>query len=408
MVDRDRDAIIEFIRGFVRCRSPNPPGNTLEAARHVGAFLAAHDLDCEYISPHPEMPNIVAMTTFGTGGRHLVLNGHIDVFPVESEAGWTYAPWGGELADGKIYGRGVADMKVGTTAAIMTYRYLNELKGQLSRGKLSLVAVSDEETFGPWGARYLFEQRHPSVFGDTCLIGEPSGAHTVRFGEKGTLWIKFTVRTSGAHGAYVHMSENALHVATDIIKDLRKLEEVEVLAASNLSTTLDAAAAAIDKSYGSGAFRNLRRITVNIGRLTAGSKINMVPAECIFEADIRVPNGLTDEVIDQHIEDITSRFPQLEVDRISYNPASWSEPDGDLLHHIQMNAAAICGIKPAPVIALTGTDARLWRYHEIPAYVYGPAPKGMGSVDEQVDVEEALNVIKCHLLSAWDYLSASN
>ena len=405
MVERDRAAIVEFIQNFVRCRSPNPPGNTVEAAQHIAGFLGTHGLNCEFIAPQVEMPNVVAMTKFATSGRHLVLNGHIDVFPVESEVGWTHRPWGGDLVDGKIYGRGVADMKVGTTAAIMTYRYLSELKGQL-KGKLSLVAVSDEETFGPWGARYLFDNRHESVFGDACLIGEPSGPHTVRYGEKGTLWMKFTVRTKGAHGAYVHMSENALLVAADVIKDLRKLEEIEAKEASNLSASLDAASSAIDRSYGNGAFRNLRRITVNVGRLTAGTKINMVPAECQFEVDMRIPNGLTDVTVDGHLEAIKSRFPQLEIDRITYNPPSWSEPDGALLQHVQNNALSICGIKPAPVIALTGTDARLWRYHDIPAYVYGPAPKGMGSFDEHVDVEEALNVVKCHLLSAWDYLSA--
>ena len=60
-----------------------------------------------------------------------------------------------------------------------------------------MTAVSDEETFGPWGARYLMEH-HPEVHGDCCLNGEPSSPYSIRFGEKGPLWIKFTVRTAGA------------------------------------------------------------------------------------------------------------------------------------------------------------------------------------------------------------------
>ena len=405
LVDRDREEIIAFIREFVRCKSPNPPGNTVEAARHITSFLAANKLPYEIVSPHPEMPNIVAITRYGEAGRHLVLNGHIDVFPVESEVGWTHGSWSGALVDGKIYGRGVADMKVGTTASIMTYRYLSQLGDQL-KGKLSLAAVSDEETFGPWGARYLFEHRHEGVMGDACLIGEPSSPRTVRYGEKGTLWMEFTVRTKGAHGAYVHMSDNAILVANEVINELRKLEEIEAREPDNLTASLNAAAGAIDQAYGRGAFDNLRRITVNIGRMTGGTKVNMVPAECRFQADMRIPNGLSGATVEDHIARLKSQFPQLEAERISYHPPTWSAPDGDLLQYVQANATAICGIEPAPVIALTATDARLWRAHDIPAYVYGPAPKGMGSVDEQVDVEEALNVIRCHLLSAWDYLSA--
>src|SRR5262249_57962384 len=74
--------------------------------------------------------------------------------------------------------------------------YLRELRDEL-HGRLTLSAVSDEETFGPYGARYLSEH-HPEVFGDTCLNGQPSSPWTLRFGEKGPL----TVRTKGAHGAY--------------------------------------------------------------------------------------------------------------------------------------------------------------------------------------------------------------
>src|SRR5262249_61526804 len=93
------------------------------------------------------------------------------------------------------------------------------------KGKLTLTAVSDEETFGPWGARYLMEH-HPEVHGDCCLNGEPSSPLTIRFGEKGPLWIKFTLRTAGAHGAYTHLSPSATKQAARLIVDL---EEVTTL-----------------------------------------------------------------------------------------------------------------------------------------------------------------------------------
>ena len=83
-------------------------------------------------------------------GRHLVLNGHIDVFPVADATArdWSRDPWGGQIVDGKIYGRGVADMKAGTTASIFTYAYLHSVKAGL-KGRLTLTAVSDEGNLRP-------------------------------------------------------------------------------------------------------------------------------------------------------------------------------------------------------------------------------------------------------------------
>ena len=179
------------------------------------------------------MPNIVASFEGGSPGRHLVLNGHIDVFPVADEGlGWSKDPWGGELADGKIYGRGVADMKCGTSASIYTYIYLSRMKDQL-KGKLTLTAVSDEETFGPYGARYLMEH-HPEVHGDALLNGEPSSPFSVRFGEKGPLWVEFTVLTPGAHGAYTHASKSATKIAMALAAELEKLTEIEPEISDNI------------------------------------------------------------------------------------------------------------------------------------------------------------------------------
>jgi succinyl-diaminopimelate desuccinylase len=192
-IDEDRNKIIDFLCDFVRAKSPNPPGDTTLAAAHVASFLEAHQLPFRIIAPQPTMPNIVGSFAGPTPGRHLVLNGHMDVFPVdEQHEHWTQGPWSGAIADGKVYGRGVADMKAGTSASVFTYYYLYR---EHLKGRLTLTAVSDEETFGPWGARYLMEH-HPEVHGDCLLNGEPSSPLTMRFGEKGPLWLKFTVRTS--------------------------------------------------------------------------------------------------------------------------------------------------------------------------------------------------------------------
>jgi succinyl-diaminopimelate desuccinylase len=347
------------------------------------------------------MPNLVATFDCGRPGRHLALNGHIDVFPAGD--GWTKDPWGAELLDGRIYGRGACDMKSGTTASIFAFLYLRELKDHLC-GRLTLSAVSDEETFGPWGARYLVDH-HPEVIGDCCLNGEPTGRETFRFGEKGPLWLRFTVRTHGAHGAYVHRSASATSIASKVIGELERLTELPPAELGNLAATLDAATATVDAAWGAGAARNLRRLTVNPVILRGGVKVNMVAAECIFEVDIRLPNGFDDAEVRRQVDAIVARYPEVSYEQILYNPPSWSPPDSEMAELVRTNARAVSGIEPIPVVSLGGTDARLWRYRDVPAIVFGPSPIEMGGVDEYVDVDEFFDVVRTHVLSAYDYLS---
>jgi succinyl-diaminopimelate desuccinylase len=402
-VDRDREAILNFIQDFVRCQSPNPPGDTRTAAKHITDFLSRNGHEYVEIAGVPEMPNIVARRRFARPGKQLVLNGHIDVFPVESTTGWTQPPWSGARFNGKIFGRGVSDMKVGTTASIFAYHYLSQVAEHLG-GEVKLVAVSDEETFGPWGARYLFEHHIDEVTGDCVLIGEPTSRHTVRFGEKGTLWIRFTVSTKGAHGAYTHASENAIILASRMIEQLLTVQDLEPQETGNLAASLDAAAPALDAAYGNGASKIARRVTANVGLMTAGVKINMVASKATFEVDFRIPLGLDAGAIEARVEDVLKQFPTASAERITLNPPSWSAPDHEMVDLVKVNAAALYGEPPVPVIGIAATDARLWRYHDIPAVVFGPAPHGMASDDEHTFEDEAIKVVKTHLACAWDFL----
>ena len=292
-IDEDRDTLIDFLSRFIQAKSPNPPGDTREAASFINRFLDEKGLPYRVIAPQEEMPNIVGSFDCSAPGRHLVLNGHIDVFPVGDGEGWTHGPWSGAVVDGRIYGRGANDMKCGTTASIFTFAYLHRIREQL-KGRLTLTCVSDEETFGPWGARYLMEH-HPEVLGDCCLNGEPSSPYTIRFGEKGSLWLAFTVQTPGSHGAYTHVSPSATKIAAKLISDLEALTEIHVSAPENVETALRRNAELIDKAQGQGATEILRKVTVNIGVIQGGLKVNMVPGTCVIELDIRLPIGLEKE-----------------------------------------------------------------------------------------------------------------
>ncbi|WP_439580412.1 M20/M25/M40 family metallo-hydrolase [Elioraea sp.] len=402
-IDRDRDVIVGFLQDFVRAPSPNPPGETREAAGVITRFLDRHELPWRTVAPKAEWPNIVGTFDTGRPGRHLVLNGHIDVFPVDETEAWTHGPWSGALANGKIWGRGVADMKAGTSASVMTYRYLHEARAALA-GKLTLTCVSDEETFGPYGARWLVANE-PEVLGDCLLNGEPSSPHTIRFGEKAPLWLRFTVRTPGAHGAYTHLSESATKIAARLIADLDALAGDEVALPGRIGEAVRAGAAAADRAMGDGAGAIVQCYTVNIGTIKGGLKVNIVPGQCSFEADIRLPVGGSKDDIMRRVAEILRRYPTATAEEINFTEPAACDPFHEMVGHMQANARAVSGIDPVPIISLGGSDARLWRQRGIPAYVYGPFPRGMGQKDENVDVEEYLHVVKVHVLSAFDYLA---
>ena len=402
-IERDKDMLIAFLSDFVRAKSPNPPGDTRNAVAHITSTLEKHGLAYRVIDPKVEFPNVVASIEGAGPGKHLVLNGHIDVFPVADNEVWRYGAWSGEVAEGKLWGRGAADMKCGTTCSIFTFIYMSQLKTQFN-GKLTLTAVSDEETFGPWGARYLIEN-HPETHGDCCLNGEPSSPLSIRFGEKGPLWLRFTVRTDGAHGAYTHLSESASIIGARLVNDLQALEDIESSPPGNVGAVMQRNLEVLDKAQGDGASQIVNKVTLNIGLMQSGVKVNMIPSECVIEADVRLPIGLDRTVVLEKVSEILRAYPQVQVEEFNHNASNWCDPEHEMVSILQKNVVALGREEPQAVCSLGGTDTRLWRYLDIPAFVYGPFPTGMGTGGEHVDVEDFLHILRSHVLSAYDYLT---
>lgn len=402
-IEADRGLMLDFLGDFVRARSPNPPGDTRDAAAVVQRFLEAEGLPFEVIAPNPVMPNLVGSFACAQPGRHLVFNGHIDVFPLGDGAGWTRDPWGGEIVDGRMYGRGVNDMKAGTATVLFAYRYLHRLRHRLA-GRVTMTAVSDEETFGPDGARYLVEH-HPEVHGDVCLSTEPTGIHSVRFAEKGPLWLEFTIRTPGAHGAYPHKSANANEIAARLIIALAEIRDFEVTTPPHIAAKLDGAADVIDQVASPGAAAILQKVTLNIGTIEGGAKINMLPGTCVITADIRVPVGTAPDDVIARAREIAARFPEVSTEVVGRQEPLWSDPEHEMCRLIQKNVQEVAGFTPPAIVSLPGTDARLWRGLGIPAFVYGITPFNVAMADEYVDLDELFLTLKVHTLSGLDYLT---
>jgi succinyl-diaminopimelate desuccinylase len=218
------------------------------------------------------------------------------------------------------------------------------------------------------------------------------------------------VRTKGAHGAYTHASGSATKIAGKIVREFEKLKQLPTRAPDNLLAMFrdPAIARQVDEGCGVGHAAAIPEITLSLGRIDGGLKMNMVPGECRIEVDLRLPVGLTKEEMRPHVERLMKQFPEAEWEEVSSSEQTpnWSDPDGELMQILQRTVRDQGRKTPVPVITLGATDTRLWRSAGVPAYVYGMTPKTMAAADENIEVDEFLHVLRVHTLAAARYLMA--
>lgn len=402
-IDDRRDDVVALLRDFLRIRSVNPPGDMREAADFVRGILDRFGLPHRTVAAREDMPNIIGRWDAARPGRHLVLNGHMDVFPVTDDR-----LWAAETEDGRIVARGASDMKTGTLASILAWCLLHPHRDQLC-GALTLTVVSDEQSGGRYGTKYLFDEHAEAITGDCCLNGEPSGLGNIRFMEKGTLRFALSATGQGGHGGYPHRANNPVQqvvAATQALYDRyhrRPAEMPEDFAAVLRSAESVAAADAI---LGQGAADNALRITVNAGIIEGGRKATQIPTACAVHVDMRFPVGPDRDRVRGELPALAEEFGcTLAINEDHSYPASSTDPFGEMAGILRANTKALLGLDAPPVCSLGGTDTRYWRWRGIPAVIVGPSPLSMGTDNEHVTIDEAIAVLKLQVMCAVDYLS---
>ncbi|KAI1866552.1 hypothetical protein JX265_007853 [Neoarthrinium moseri] len=404
---------IRLLQGFVQAPSPNPPGDTTAAAAVLTEYLTEKGIPYQLITAKPGCPNLVSEFAGGKGpGPRVVLNGHIDVFPAGDSSDWTRDPWSGDIIDGRLHGRGVVDMKSGTASLVVAYAHLYEIRESL-KGSVSLCAVSDEETGGKWGTKYLIQQDRERWGGDVMLSAEPTG-QTIRFSEKGTLRLSGTIKTRGALGAYLNLSKGAIRTATAFILDaIETVESMQFDIPDEIERHLKKPEVLkiVDEAMGEGTSTIIARPTVNVGTIKGGIKVNVIPELCEFELDIRLPIGLTAEDVMGKLHSITERPQyveatiQLKVQEAASNPSSFSSISHPMVGFLGDNAKAVApGTHPVAIPSMGATDCKHYRYAGIPGYVYGCSPFSMAAVNESASITEFLQVAKVQAAAAFDFL----
>jgi succinyl-diaminopimelate desuccinylase len=392
-------------QSLVRTPSENPPGDTTALAVQIESFLTGlPGMQVTRVVARDNVVNLIARLAFGRPGRRLLLNGHLDTFPAGDGSGWTRERFGGAIEGGRLYGRGACDMKGGLAAAMMTAKLLATDPAGLA-GELVLTFVSDEETGGTWGTQYVLANV-PEAHGDAMLSADAGSPRVVRFGEKGQLWVEVTARGKSNHGAHVHLGENAIVRLMDALAALRTLEQLEVPIPAGVHAAMRDARAVSEAISGTGEFHTLSHVTVNIGTVSGGVAVNIIPAMAGARADIRFPPGMALKDVLAQIDARLAPLPGIEWNVLSSHEPNVTDPGEEIVQLVLKHASDTV---QAPVVANMRpgfSDSRFYRAAGIPSVVYGPAPNNMGGADEHVLLEDLRAVFRVHVLTASEFLRA--
>jgi acetylornithine deacetylase/succinyl-diaminopimelate desuccinylase-like protein len=221
------------------------------------------------------------------------------------------------------------------------------------------------------------------------------------------MWVEVEATGSPAHGAHVHRGTNAidrLRVALDRLKDL---ETIPFQAPPVVTQAIAKAKAISEPLSGAGESETLQRVTVNIGTIEGGTSPNLVPTHAIARADIRLPVGITTDVLAAKLDEWLAPLEGVSWRAIRRFEPSFTPPDDEIVVRTARVAAEVLGSAPAVNMRVGGSDSRWYRPAGVPTVVLGLTPFNMGGADEYVLVDELLAVAKIHTLTAFDFLTGA-
>lgn len=404
-VETAREALIATTQRLVAVASPNPPSDTHEVAAVAEALLREiPGMEVERIEPEPRVVSLIGRLKGARPGRRLIFNGHLDTFPLLEQLPWSVPPLGGVLKDGKLYGRGVCDMKGGMACSLLAASLLARHRDAWA-GEIVLTLAGDEENMGSLGTGYMMKHV-PHALGDANICGDVGSPRVVRFGEKGLMWVEVEATGSPAHGAHVHRGANAIDRLRTALDRLKDLEGVPFQAPPVVAEAIVRAKPISEPLSGTGEAETLQRVTVNIGTIEGGTSPNLVPTHAIARADIRLPVGITTDVLVARLDEWLAPLEGVSWRAIRRFEPSFTPPGHEIVQRTARVAEEVLGETPAVNMRVGGSDSRWYRQYDVPTVVLGLTPFNMGGADEYVLVDELVAVAKIHTLVAYDFLSA--
>jgi len=393
----DEAELIELTRELVRIPSVVRPGDptATEAAvaRYVEAWLTKQGFDLEVQEVAPGRPNVLAWLGEAEGGRSLLLEGHTDVVTEGDPGEWTHPPFAAELADGRIYGRGAADMK-GGVAAMMIAAAAIERSGATLGGRLVLGALDDEE--GEMiGVKHLCTTAIGRAL-SAAIVCEPE-QNEVCLEQRGVVWARIAIRGRMAHGAMPEAGVNPITALGALLQEVPALER---------------------------RFRKLCRksphlrpptVTPTVVRapVQGVEQANVIPSRVKALLDIRLTSGPDEATVASEIDAtcrrVMARCPGsvVEWEPVSgFRLATKGERSEPLVRAVVAGVRQATGRRAVFGGVPGSTDGTILRMQlGIPIVTCGPGGRRIPhQVDEYVEIAELVDAAKIYVASALTYL----
>jgi acetylornithine deacetylase/succinyl-diaminopimelate desuccinylase-like protein len=372
----EREALAH-LQALIRCDTVNPPGNERIATDLLAGALGAEGIGAVVLEKEPTRANLVARLGGGSEAP-LMLSSHTDVVPVEPQR-WSRAPFGAEIADGCVWGRGAIDMKPKCAMDLSLMLALKRAGAPANRD-LIFAAVADEEAGSELGARFLVE-RHPELVRAGWVFNEAGGFtlhlggrryYPIQVAEKGYVTVRMTVHAPPGHGS-IPRPDTAIAWLADLIVRLNRVPMRQRLTPLMRRTLADLG---IQVQTAPPLFRAMLANTVTPTIVRAGYKDNVIPGEASVVLDGRTLPGETPQSFLRELREIVGPEPTLEVIK-SASPAE-SKADTPLFDLIARHIeAADPGARTIAWMLPGATDSKF--YTQLGAVCYGFAPVKVGS-----------------------------
>jgi succinyl-diaminopimelate desuccinylase len=350
---------IAYTQKLVQFDTTNPPGREAECVEYVAHTLQAFGFQITRHKLDDARMNAVAVLPGTDATRDpLVLTGHLDTVPLGA-APWTFAPFGGEILEGKLYGRGASDMKSGVAAIVAAAGQLAEQTNGAPRRGLTVVLTCGEET-GCAGALHLVENGRDSLGAASGLIVAEPTANRVAIAHKGALFIAAEADGVTAHSSQPELGVNAIYKAA------RAITKVE------------------DYGFNEQPHPLLGSPTINVGMVTGGMNVNSVPDSARFTIDIRTTAVRDHESVFEELKAYLGA--DVALNTFTNMPAVSTEIDEPLVQLALGACREVLGDDRAqqPYGLPFFTDASaLGRHYQCPTLILGPGePPAMHQTDE--------------------------
>jgi succinyl-diaminopimelate desuccinylase len=371
--------VVKFCQELVRIKSVNPPGDELQAAEYVSSVLKKIGLEVVLIKHSATRASVLARLKSSRKKPALLYNGHLDTVPVGSEK-WIHDPFEGVVSEGKIWGRGTADMKGGLVALIVAAKALAEARLPL-QGDLIIAATAGEEV-DSLGATAVAARPNLGPV-QAVVIPEPS-YNDVYVAEKGAFWLEITTQGKTAHGSMPEMGRNAVMMMMTLINELGKMtfpfKEHQLLGGSSQS----------------------------INTIMGGVKTNVIPDQCVITVDMRTVPGQDHRAILKQVEDLIAdlrrRTPDFKASVKVTNDRAPVEtsPDEPVVQSFYDIVAEVAGERPVPKGVRYYTDAVAFvPVLKAPMIICGPGDAKLAhQPNEHVEISKLLQAAKILTLAA--------